>query len=68
MVRRRVSAVSNHELGVILRDVTQAPLPRMKIGVYSQRDERVQFSPPQSAPMQPSTFKVSGPATETLLA
>jgi hypothetical protein len=29
---------------------------------------RVQVSPPQSAPTQPSTRSVSGPATEMLLA
>ena len=33
----------------------------------AQRPARVQFSPPQSAPMQPSTFSVSGPANETWL-
>ena len=33
----------------------------------TQRPARVQFSPPQSAPMQPSTFSVSGAASETWL-
>ena len=36
-------------------------------GGVNQRPARVQFSPPQSAPMQPSTFSVSGPASETWL-
>src|SRR5215207_1914254 len=32
-----------------------------------QRPTRVQVSPPQSAPTQPSTLSVAGPATEMLL-
>ena len=36
-------------------------------GGVTHRPARVQFSPPQSAPTQPSTFSVSGPASETWL-
>src|SRR5258705_12308460 len=34
----------------------------------AQRADRVQVSPPQSMPTQPSTLNVSGPDTEMLLA
>jgi hypothetical protein len=40
---------------------------KSRLGQY-YRPTRVQFSPPQSAPTQPSTLSVSGPVTETLLA
>ena len=44
-------------------------IERCKIPVLASthRPARVQFSPPQSAPMQPSTFNVFGPASETWL-
>jgi hypothetical protein len=67
MVRRRACAVSNHEetYGSILRDAAKTPLLRMR---SNHRTERVQVSPPQSMPTQPSTLNVSGPDTEMLLA
>jgi len=37
-------------------------------GMTAQRAERVQVSPPQSMPTQPSTLNASGPDTEMLLA
>jgi len=36
--------------------------------IPAQRADRVQVSPPHSAPTQPSTLSVSGPDTATLLA
>jgi hypothetical protein len=39
-----------------------------RLFIIAHRADRVQFSPPQSAPTQPSTFSVSGPDIETLLA
>lgn len=41
---------------------------RAEGGADLQRLTRVQFSPPQKAPTQPSTLIVSGPVTEMLLA
>lgn len=67
MAGRRIRAVSNHEATLlILRDAAKTPLLRMRNTV--QRADRVQVSPPHSAPTQPSTFNVSGPDTEMWLA
>ena len=50
-------------------DAAKTPLLRMRKNHTSfQRLTRVQFSPPQSGPTQPSTLSVSGPDTEMLLA
>ena len=40
---------------------------RIFVRAGTQRPARVQFSPPQIAPRQPSTFSVSGDASETWL-
>ena len=49
------------------QDDDQRTQPVM-IGTLPYRLTRVQFSPPQNAPTQPSTRSVAGPVTATLLA
>ena len=46
----------------------KAMAARKRVEMRFTRPTRVQVSPPQSAPTQPSTLSVSGPVTETLLA
>ncbi len=67
MVRRRASAVSNHvaPMSPILRDARKERAPQDE---ERHRPTRVQVSPPQSGPTQPSTLSESGPNTEMLLA
>ncbi len=63
-----VGRVGGAVIGAFIMGVMNNGMSILGIGIsITQRPARVQFSPPHSAPMQPSTFSVSGPASETWL-